>query len=152
MGTTAGQSLAAGDPAPDFRATASDGTALRVRDLKGRPVVVYFYPKDETEGCTKEACAFRDAWTALAKMNVVLIGVSGDTDDAHRGFQEHHKLPFHLVSDKDGAIAALYGVPFHDGFAARQSFVIGRDGNVKKIYRHVDVNVHAAEIARDVAP
>jgi peroxiredoxin Q/BCP len=144
--------LAVGAAAPDFTATASDGASIHIADLKGKPVVVYFYPKDETEGCTKEACAFRDAWTSLTKTGVVLVGVSGDTDESHRGFADHHKLPFHLVSDPNGAIAAKYGVPVHNGFAARQSFVIGPDGNLKKIYRHVDVTVHAAEIARDLSP
>jgi peroxiredoxin Q/BCP len=144
--------LTVGAPAPDFTATAASGASIHIAALKGKPVVVYFYPKDETEGCTKEACSFRDAWSALSNMGVVLIGISGDTDDSHRGFADNHKLPFHLVSDPNGTIAALYGVPFKNGYAARQSFVIGPDGNIKKIYRHVDVTVHAAEIARDVKP
>jgi peroxiredoxin Q/BCP len=152
--TTPGPAAAldVGSPAPDFTATATDGAPLHLAALKGKSVVVYFYPKDETEGCTKEACSFRDAWDSLSKTGVVLIGVSGDTDDSHRAFAEHHKLPFHLVSDSSGAIAALYGVPVRNGYAARQSFVIGPDGNLKKIYRHVDVTVHAAEIAKDLKP
>ena len=144
--------MAVGSPPPDFTAKASDGTPIHLSALKGKPVVVYFYPKDETPGCTKEACSFRDAWDKLKTMGVVLIGVSGDSDDSHKAFTAHHKLPFLLVSDPSGAIAGQFGVPFNDGFAARQSFVIGADGNVKKIYRKVDVSVHATEIAADVKP
>ena len=147
--TNAAQPLAVGSPPPDFTATASDGMVIHLQALKGKPVVVYFYPKDETPGCTKEACAFRDAWDGLAKSGVVLIGISADSNESHQGFVLNHKLPFHLVSDPKGAIATSFGVPF-DGYAARQSFVIGADGNVKKIYRKVDVSVHAQEIADDL--
>jgi peroxiredoxin Q/BCP len=142
--------LAVGAPPPDFTRTAQDGTALHLSGLKGKPVVVYFYPKDETPGCTKEACSFRDAWDALSKKGVVLIGVSADTDDSHKAFAAHYKLPFAFVSDADGSLAKSFGVPFHDGFTARQSFVIGPDGLLKKIYRKVDVTVHAQEIMADV--
>jgi peroxiredoxin Q/BCP len=145
-------SVSVGAPPPDFTAKASDGTDIHLAAFKGKPVVVYFYPKDETPGCTKEACSFRDAWDGLSKAGVVLIGVSGDTDDSHKAFAGHYKLPFHLVSDPNGAIAGQFGVPFTNGYAARQSFVIGPDGNVKKIYRKVDVTVHAQEIAADVRP
>lgn len=148
--------LAAGDvevgkPPPDFTATAQDGTAIHLAALKGKPVVVYFYPKDETAGCTKEACSFRDAWDALSKKGVVLIGISADTDDSHRAFTANHKLPFLLVSDPKGDIAAKFGVPMHLGYESRQSFVIGADGNVKKIYRDVDVTVHAKQIQDDLS-
>lgn len=142
--------LAVGNPAPDFSATAHDGTAIKIASLKGKHVVLYFYPKDETPGCTKEACAFRDAWKELESTGVVLVGISTDSVDSHKKFAEHHKLPFHLVSDADGAIAKAYGVPNTAGFLGRQSFVIGPDGNVKKIYRSVDVTKHSAEILGDV--
>lgn len=124
---------------------------MHLAALKGKPVVVYFYPKDETPGCTKEACSFRDAWDALHAKGVVLIGISADTDDSHRAFAANHKLPFLLVSDPKGELAAKFGVPVHMGYDARQSFVIGADGNVKKIYRDVDVTVHAKEIAGDLS-
>jgi thioredoxin-dependent peroxiredoxin len=150
--TSAAAPLAVGSPPPDVTATASDGTPIHLAALKGKPVVVYFYPKDETPGCTKEACSFRDAWDKLSKTGVVLIGVSADSDDSHKAFAAHHKLPFLLVSDKTGSIAASFGVPVHEGFTSRQSFVIGADGNVKKIYRKVDVTVHSSEIAADLAP
>jgi peroxiredoxin Q/BCP len=144
------QALAVGAPAPHFSAKAHDGTDVDLAALKGRQVVLYFYPKDETPGCTKEACAFRDAWDELAKAGVVLVGVSSDSLDSHRKFAAAHKLPFHLISDADGTIAKAYGVPSTAGFLGRQTFVIGADGNVKKIYRSVDVTKHAAEILGDI--
>lgn len=146
---TAGE-LAVGKPAPDFSAKSHDGTDLKISSLKGKHVVVYFYPKDETPGCTKEACSFRDAWKDLSSTGVVLIGISTDTVDSHKKFAEHHKLPFHLVSDPDGSIAKQFGVPNNNGYLKRESFVIGPDGNVKKIYRDVDVTKHATEILADV--
>jgi thioredoxin-dependent peroxiredoxin len=147
---TTGDGMAPGSVPPDFTTTAQDGTALHLAALKGKPVVVYFYPKDETPGCTKEACSFRDAWDALSKKGVVLIGLSADTDESHKAFASHYKLPFLLVSDKDGKIAASFGVPFQGGYTARQSFVIGADGRIKKVYRKVDVTVHAQEIMADL--
>lgn len=131
-----------------FSTTASDGTKLDSAALRGKAVVVYFYPKDETPGCTTEACAFRDAWDAIAKTNAVLVGVSGDTDESHRAFQAHHKLPFHLVSDGDGVLAKAFGV----GMFGRQTFVIRGDGTLKKIYRSVNVSTHAQEILADLQP
>ena len=145
-----GSELAVGQPAPDFSVTDHNGKPLQLAKLKGKPVVVYFYPKDETPGCTKEACSFRDAWNDLSKKGVVLIGVSADSDQSHKAFAEHHKLPFVLVSDPKGELAAKFGVPFENGYEKRQSIVIGADGNVKKIYRQVDVGRHASEIAADV--
>ena len=141
-----------GAPPPDFTATAQDGTQVHLAALKGKPVVVYFYPKDETAGCTKEACSFRDSWEALSKKGVVLIGISADNDDSHRAFVKNHQLPFLLVSDPKGEIAGKFGVPMMMGtMTSRQSFVIGADGNVKKIYRDVDVTVHAQQILSDLS-
>lgn len=142
--------LAVGSPAPDFSATAHDGTEIKISALQGKPVVVYFYPKDETPGCTKEACAFRDAWNDLTATGVVLVGISMDTLESHKKFAEHHKLPFHLVSDEKGEIAKAYGVPHTLGYVKRQTFVIGPDGKLKKIYRTVDVANHAAEVLADL--
>jgi peroxiredoxin Q/BCP len=150
--TTTGE-LAVGQVAPDFTTTDQDGKAIHLADLKGHPVVVYFYPKDETAGCTKEACSFRDGWANLQKKGVVVIGISTDTADSHKAFAKHHQLPFTLVSDPKGEIAAKYGVPMDKtaGYIQRQSFVVGADGTLKKIYRKVDVTVHAQEIAQDTA-
>ncbi len=138
-----------GAPAPDFTATAQDGTSVHVGALKGKPVIVYFYPKDETAGCTKEACSFRDAWDAIGKTGAVLVGVSADTLDSHKAFVAHYKLPFLLVSDPDGAIGKLYGVPFQ-GVHKRQTVIIGADGRVRRVYRKVDVGAHAQEVLGDL--
>jgi thioredoxin-dependent peroxiredoxin len=138
-----------GKPAPDFTATAQDGTAVHLSALKGKNVVVYFYPKDETAGCTKEACSFRDAWNAIAKTGAVVIGISADTIDSHKSFATHHGLPFLLVSDPDGSIGRSYGVPF-EGHHHRETFVVGADGSVRKAYRQVDVSVHAQQILGDL--
>jgi|HubBroStandDraft_4_1064222.scaffolds.fasta_scaffold14546_2 peroxiredoxin Q/BCP len=148
--------LQVGKPAPDFTATTYDGKALSLAALRGKPVVLYFYPKDETAGCTKEACSFRDAWEDLAATRAVLIGVSMDNEESHKEFALHWKLPFVLLSDADGSIAARYGVPLKThgdaSFEARQTFVIGPDGVIKKIYREVDVSKHAAEVLADLKP
>ena len=122
---------------------------MHLADLKGHYVVVYFYPKDETPGCTHEACAFRDAWDKLQKNGVVLIGVSTDTAASHKDFAKNHQLPFTLVSDPKGEIASKFGVPTDEGYTARQSFVVAPDGTVKKVYRKVDVQKHADEILAD---
>lgn len=146
-----GDALKPGDPAPDFTAKSQDGKDVKLSSFKGHPVLVYFYPKDETPGCTKEACSFRDAWNDLDKKGVVLIGISADSDASHKAFAEHHKLPFTLVSDPEGKIAAQFGVPFHLGTTARQTFVINADGTIKKIYRQVDVSTHAKDVMGDLS-
>lgn len=151
QGNTKTTELAVGSEAPDFSAKSHDGKDVRLSGFRGRPVVVYFYPKDETPGCTKQACGFRDAWAEMDKKGVVLIGVSGDTDESHRKFAQNHKLPFSLVSDPDGKIAAQFGVPFRMGFASRHTIVIAPDGKVKKIYRDVDVTTHAKDVLADVS-
>ena len=140
-----------GKAAPDFTAKAQNGTEVHLAALKGKPVVLYFYPKDETSGCNVEADAFRDTWGDLQKSGAVLVGVSGDSDDSHRAFADHHKLPFLLVSDPEGALASKFGVPFKAGFASRQTIVIGANGNVAKVYRSVDPAGHAKEIISDMA-
>jgi thioredoxin-dependent peroxiredoxin len=140
-----------GSLAPAMRATAHDGTAIDLERLRGRPVVLYFYPRDETSGCTAEAQAFRDAWGELSARNVVLVGISTDDLDAHRAFADRHALPFHLVSDPDGAFARAFGVPKHGEVLARQTVVIGPDGHIAKVYRKVNVTGHAQEILRDLS-
>jgi peroxiredoxin Q/BCP len=139
-----------GKPPPDFTATAHDGTQVTLSKLKGQPVVVYFYPKDETPGCTVEASSFRDAWKDLANKGITVIGISTDTLDSHKAFAKNHDLPFHLVSDESGAIAKSFGVPNRGGYLGRQTFVIGADGNVKKIYRDVNPAKHASEVLSDL--
>ncbi|GAC1580580.1 MAG: hypothetical protein NVS3B20_11400 [Polyangiales bacterium] len=144
--------LKEGDAAPILVATASNGTKVDLASLKGKSVVVYFYPKDDTPGCTKEACAFRDAWTKLAKSNVVVIGVSHDDEASHKAFAEKYKLPFPLVADTDFAISKRFGVPIiKDTYSSRVSFLIGTDGKIKKIYPKVDPAVHADQILADAS-
>lgn len=145
-----GDALKVGDAAPDFAAKSHDGKDVKLSAYKGHPVVVYFYPKDETPGCTKQACGFRDAWNELDKKGVVLIGVSADSDASHKAFAEHHKLPFLLVSDPDGKLAKQFGVPFRMGFTSRQTIVIDAEGRIKKLYRDVDVSTHATDVLKDV--
>ncbi|GAC1529468.1 MAG: hypothetical protein NVS3B10_26080 [Polyangiales bacterium] len=142
-----------GDAAPSLVATASNGAKIDLAALaaKGKVVVVYFYPKDDTPGCTKEACAFRDTWTKLEKANVIVIGVSEDDDKSHEAFRKKHKLPIPLLADVDGAIAKKFGVPVEGGYAHRVSVMIGKDGKVKKIYPQVDPAVHADQVLADAA-
>ncbi|HXX67695.1 MAG TPA: peroxiredoxin [Polyangiaceae bacterium] len=139
-----------GREAPDFTATAQDGSSVHLSALRGKRVVVYFYPKDETAGCTKEACSFRDSWQSISGAGAVLVGVSADKLESHKSFAEHYKLPFLLVSDPDGSIARSYGVPF-EGHHRRQTVVIGPDGRVRKVYRTVDVTIHAQQILDDLS-
>ena len=145
-----GGEVTVGKPPPDFDTKDHNGAALKLSALKGTPVVVYFYPKDETPGCTTEAKDFRDSWKDLEKKGITMIGISTDNTDSHKAFAKHHNLPFHLVSDESGAIAKSFGVPNRMGFLGRQTFVIGADGNVKKIYRDVDVSKHASEVLADL--
>lgn len=143
-------SLAVGDAAPDFATVDQHGTPVRLAALRGKYVILYFYPKDETPGCTREASSFRDAFAALSQHNAVILGVSADSVESHRAFAANHQLPFTLISDPDGLLAAKYGVPVTFGYTKRQSFVIDPAGKLKQIYRTVDVEVHAAEVAAAV--
>jgi thioredoxin-dependent peroxiredoxin len=151
--TAVATELSVGQAAPDFATTDQDGKPVHLAEMKGHFVVVYFYPKDETPGCTHEACAFRDAWSDLQKKRVLVVGISSDTADSHKAFAKNHQLPFTLVSDPNGDIAARFGVPMDKtkGYINRQSFVVAPDGTLKKIYRKVDVTVHAQQIAEDTA-
>lgn len=148
--TTTAADLAVGAPAPDFTAKAQDGSDVTLSKLKGKPVVVYFYPKDETKGCTVEAESFRDSWKDLSAKGVVVIGISRDNADSHKSFAKNHELPFLLVSDESGSIAKLFGVPNNNGYLARQTIVIGADGNIKKIYRDVNPGKHVPEVLSDL--
>jgi thioredoxin-dependent peroxiredoxin len=140
-----------GKPPPDFRLPAHDGSEVQLSSLKGLPVVLFFYPKDESPDCTKEASGFRDTWKELSGKGVVVIGISGDSDASHRKFAEHHKLPFFLVSDPDGQIASMFGVPYYDGHARRQTILIDDQGIVRKIYGIIDVTTHARDVIADLS-
>jgi len=139
--------LAEGDPAPDFMALDQHGEVRQLHLLRRRrPLVLFFYPRDGTPGCTEEACAFRDAWERLQASGAVVVGVSTDDVAAHRAFAEEHELPFPLLSDPDGEVLARYGVPSARGMAARVTYVIDREGRVARVYPDVDPAVHVTEV------
>ena len=142
---TEGTKLAEGDPAPDVKMPLQDGKTLQLSSLKGKNVVVYFYPKDQTTGCTIEAQNFRDKSDALKKADITVIGVSMQDADSHKAFIEKEKLPFDLAID-DGSIAKAFGVPMRGSFHSRWTFLIGKDGKVKKIWRDVQPKDHAVEV------
>lgn len=138
--------LADGAPAPQIAMTLQSGKTLRLAELAGKNVAVYFYPKDETPGCTLEAQQLRDSFDELKKADVTVIGVSSQDADSHKKFIEKEKLPFDLAIDADGSIAKAFGVPRILGYHARQTFLIGKDGRVKKAWRKVKPEGHAQEI------
>lgn len=138
--------LSVGDKAPDIQATAHNGTAVKLRELAGKPVVVYFYPKDDTPGCTVEAQGLRDEWSGLETTGAVVIGVSTDDNASHKAFAEKHSLPFLLLPDPKGEIAQAFGVPVTLGYAKRVTFVIGKNGNITKVFSDVSPKGHAKEV------
>ncbi|MGE0787478.1 MAG: peroxiredoxin [Sandaracinaceae bacterium] len=138
--------LTAGTAAPDFHAPDQSGATRSLADANGGPLVLYFYPRDATPGCTVEACAFRDAWTRYEEAHVAVFGVSMDGVDSHRAFAEEHELPFPLIADESGAIARSYGVDTTGGYARRVTFLIGPDGTIAHVFDEVDPGVHADEV------
>ena len=145
--------LKEGDPAPAFDAATSGGGKLSLADFKGQHVILYFYPRDDTPGCTKEACAFRDDFAAFEKKGAVVLGVSPDSVKSHDKFVTKFKLPFTLLADEDKAIVQAYGVWGEKSFMGRKylgvyrvTFLIGPDGVIKKIWPKVKPEEHAAEV------
>lgn len=145
--------LKEGDKAPEFSAATNGDGKISLDDLKGKNVVLYFYPKDDTPGCTKEACAFRDEFAAFKKKGAVVLGVSTDPVKAHDKFVEKFKLPFPLLADADKKIVTAYGVWGEKTFMGRKylgthrvTFLIGPDGRIKKIWPQVKPEEHAAEV------
>jgi thioredoxin-dependent peroxiredoxin len=138
--------LEAGMRAPSLEAL--DHRGERVRVPADEPMLVFFYPKDATPGCTREACALRDAWDAYREKGVRVVGVSADSLSSHREFAEEHQLPFGLVSD-DGAWGRAFGVGRTLGMYRRTSFLIDASGVIRKTYEHVDPGVHADEVLKD---
>ncbi len=141
------KTLKVGDVAPDFTLPAQDGRSVRLSDFRGnKPVVVYFYPKDNTPGCTTEACTFRDHYEDFQQIGAEVIGISSDDAASHEGFANKHRLPFILLSDTDGAVRKAYGVPATLGLLpGRMTFVIDQDGVIRHIFnsqlraaRHVE--------------
>jgi peroxiredoxin Q/BCP len=143
----------AGDAAPDFELKDQDGEIHAIEDYRGKWVVLYFYPKDGTPGCTTEACEFRDNIFAFRNKDCQILGVSLDDEASHKEFSEKHGLPFPLLADTDGSTAEAYGVKSRMlGFkvAKRQTFLIDPDGNVARHYENVDPGTHAQEILADL--
>ncbi|MBK8696577.1 MAG: peroxiredoxin [Deltaproteobacteria bacterium] len=139
--------IAAGEAAPSFRATTHEGSAVESDGgARSRVLVLYFYPRDETPGCTREACSFRDAFSAYSEAGADVVGVSTDSAEAHRGFAQHHRLPFGLIADTDGRLAGAFGVPVSSGYTARTTVVIGRDGRVARVFPNVRVDGHSDEV------
>lgn len=143
--------LAPGTVAPDFTAETHDGKTLQLTALKGKSVVLYFYPKDDTPGCTAEAKGFRDLMTEYDKVGAVVIGVSTDGQQSHQEFAEKYGLPFALVSDTDGRLAKSFGVGVTLGYTKRVTFVIGPDGKIAATYNSVDVEGHAEQVLEVLA-
>ena len=150
--------IQAGDKAPDFTLPSQAGEPVRLADrLAEHSVVLYFYPRDETRGCTAEACAFRDSYEVFADAGAEVIGVSSDSVDRHAGFADHHKLPFTLVSDRGGAVRKSYGVPAALGvLPGRVTYVIDRAGTVRHVFnsmtnigRHIDDALTVVKQLRD---
>jgi thioredoxin-dependent peroxiredoxin len=137
--------LAVGSDVPDLSAVAQDGKTVSLGKLKGKPLVVYFYPKDDTPGCTIEAKGIRDQYKELKKLAVV-VGVSTDTQDSHKAFADKYSLPFMLLDDSNHALVTAFGVPVFSGHAKRVTFVIDKTGKVSKVFPNVNPDGHAAEL------
>ena len=142
-----------GAAAPNFTATNTNGDTVRLKDLRGKKVVLYFYPKDDTPGCTKEACSFRDAFSEFKKQGIEVIGVSTDSEASHKKFTAKYKLPFTLLADTDHSIADAYGVYGEKKFMGRtymgvkrMTFLIDEKGKVTKVFEKVKPEEHAREV------
>ena len=146
-------SLEIGDKAPDFTMPTDGGGKASLKALKGRPVVLYFYPKDDTSGCTAEACAFRDSLPDFSKLDATVIGVSRDSVESHEKFKQKHDLSFPLASDSDGKVTEAYGVWTEKSMYGRKymgiersTFLIDKNGVIRNIWRKVKVPGHAEDV------
>jgi peroxiredoxin Q/BCP len=145
--------LKIGDPAPDFKANDQDGKKIKLSGFRGKKVVLYFYPKDNTPGCTAEACNLRDNYSDLKKAGYEIIGISADSEKSHRSFMSKFNLPFTLISDVDKKVIMAYGAwgtkkmygKSYEGII-RMSFVISEEGKIEKIIQNVKTNDHAKQI------
>ena len=142
-----------GKPAPDFELTSDEGQTVRLSELRGQPVVVYFYPRDDTPGCTAQACGIRDNYEAFGERGAVVLGISPDDESSHVKFKQKYGLPFTLLADPDHRVAddygvwgerSMYGKTYHG--IERSTFVIDADGNVAKIMRRVKPDTHAQQV------
>jgi thioredoxin-dependent peroxiredoxin len=142
-----------GKPAPDFELQSDTGTPVKLSELRGRPVVLYFYPKDDTPGCTTEACEFRDAYDVFRERGAEVLGVSPDDITSHQKFKTKHELPFTLLADPDHAVAEQYGVWAEKKFGGkkymginRSTFIIDEEGNVARAMMGIKAAGHAAQV------
>ena len=147
------QNLSVGDKAPAFKLKNQDGELISLSDLKEKPVVLYFYPKDDTPGCTKEACNFRDEFPKFGKMKAEIIGISADSVESHKKFAEKYKLPFNLLSDEKKEVIEKYGVWQQKSMygkkymgIVRTTFIIDSSGKIRKIFPKVKVDEHNKEV------
>jgi peroxiredoxin Q/BCP len=145
--------LKEGDTAPDFATRDERGQPLRLSDLRGQRVVLYFYPKDDTPGCTKEACSFRDQFEDFKDAGIKVLGVSLDSEESHQAFISKYNLPFTLLSDTDHVVSDAYGVYGEQSWGgktfmgvSRKTFLIDEEGKIKKIFDKVNVEQHADEV------
>jgi thioredoxin-dependent peroxiredoxin len=145
--------LQVGEPAPEFEARDGAGATVRLSALRGRPVVLYFYPKDDTPGCTKEACGFRDEYSTLQEAGAVLLGVSPDDEESHRKFAAKFNLPFQLLADPGAKIATDYGVWKEKSNYGRTymgiertTFILDAEGVIRKIFPRVKVDGHVPQV------
>ena len=146
-----------GKPAPDFELQSDTGETVALNELRGKPVVLYFYPKDDTPGCTTQACGIRDVYGEFERAGAVVLGVSPDDERSHVKFKEKYELPFTLLADADHAVADQYGVWGEKKYAGksymgviRSTFVIGPDGRVEKAFYNVKATGHVAKLRRDL--
>jgi peroxiredoxin Q/BCP len=142
-----------GKPAPDFELTSDSGEKVKLSDFRGKPVVLYFYPKDDTPGCTTQACGIRDDYSAFAERGAVVLGVSPDDESSHVKFKEKYGLPFTLLADPDHTVSEQYDVWKEKNFAGRKymgveraTFLIDSEGNLAKVMRKVKPDTHAADV------
>ncbi len=142
-----------GKPAPDFELTSDSGETVRLSELRGKPVVVYFYPRDDTPGCTAQACGIRDNYEAFGDRGAVVLGISPDDESSHVTFKQKYGLPFTLLADPDHAVAEQYGVWVERSMYGktfmgieRSTFVIDPEGNVVRIMRRVKPDTHAEQV------
>ena len=147
------QTLKAGDPAPDFTAKLHDGSSVSLGDYAGKRLIVFFYPKDDTPGCTAAACSLRDSYTELRAAGYVLLGVSPDNPTRHRKFIEKYGLPMPLVADTDHAVMDAFGVWGPKKFMGREydgvhrtTFIVGADGKIERVIDKVKTKTHADQI------
>lgn len=143
--------LAVGNSPPDLGAADQHGKTHKLSEERGHPLIVYFYPKDGTPGCTREACAFRDTWDRYSKAGVQVFGVSTDDQKSHEQFAKEERIPFPLLADPGRTWVSAFGVPVRLGMASRVSFLLDKEGKVAKVYPDVDPGVHADQVLNDAA-